>query len=327
MKGFDVDRFVRERTPEWNELERLLTQVETGGMPALGLAGARRLGQLYRSASSDLVRARTELADASLVDYLNALVARAYAWVHAPAPHRGRRVWDFFAREFPRTVRREWRVITAAALLMAVGAAFGAGTGLQDPGSGAVTVPEAFQHVPEQRVAQDEQTGGTADAHTSAAFSAWLFTHNLQVGFVVFALGLTFGLGTVALLLYNGVPLGALAAQYHLAGEGLFFWAWILPHGIPELTVVCIAGGAGLVLARGLWVPGRRRRGDALMAESRTAVRLVLGAMPMLLLAGLIEATLSQMHEPRVPYFLKLAFAGIVGAAVYGFLVFGGRGR
>lgn len=327
MAGFDVDRFVRERAPDWRELERLLDRVDGSGMGALGLDGARRLGQLYRGVSNDLVRARTELADVSLVDYLNHLVARGYGRIYAGSSGRARRLGSFFVREYPRTVRREWRPIVLAALLMAAGGAFGAVSAARDPGSNSVMVPGAFQHDPDERVAHDEQTGGDADAQRSAVFSTWLFTHNIQVTFGVFALGITFGIGTVALLFFNGAPLGSLAVQYHQAGHGLFFWAWILPHGIPELTSVAIAGGAGLIVARGLLLPGRRTRRDALVAEARTAVRLIVGTMPVLLLAGLIEGTISQMHEPRVPYLAKLAFAVLVGGAVYAFLLLAGRGE
>jgi uncharacterized membrane protein SpoIIM required for sporulation len=324
-KGFDVDRFVRERTGEWQELEGMLAAVDAEGMPSLGIEGARRLGQLYRAVSSDLVRARTEVVDLALVDYLNDLVARTYARVYAGSPGLSRRIAEFFLEEFPRTVRHEWRPIALAAALLVGGAAFGAVAAVRDPGSIMVTIPDVFQHDPATRVARDEATGGGAGADESAVFSTWLFTHNIQVTFTVFALGLTFGIGTVVLMFFNGAPLGALAVQYHQAGHGLFFWAWILPHGIPELTVVAIAGGAGLVLARGLWLPGRRRRMDALVAEARTAVRLVVGAMPVLVLAGLIEGTISQIHAPRLPYLLKLAFAAVMGVGVYAFLLRAGR--
>ena len=130
----------------------------------------------------------------------------------------------------------------------------------------------------------------------------------------------------MSVLFANGVPLGALAMQYHQDHVGLFFWAWILPHGIPELTEIIIAGGAGLILARGLLVPRRRSRKDALIAEARRSVRLVIGGMPILVLAGCIEGTISQMHEPRVPYVLKLVIAAIVGCAVWAYLLCAGRG-
>jgi hypothetical protein len=95
-KGFDVDRFVRERTGEWQELEGMLAAVDAEGMPSLGIEGARRLGQLYRAVSSDLVRTRTEVVDLALVDYLNDLVARTYARVYAGSPGLSRRIAEFF---------------------------------------------------------------------------------------------------------------------------------------------------------------------------------------------------------------------------------------
>jgi uncharacterized membrane protein SpoIIM required for sporulation len=167
------------------------------------------------------------------------------------------------------------------------------------------------------------QEGLTAEHDTgqSAVFSSFLFTHNIQVTFLVFALGITFGVGTAFVLFWNGIPLGALAAQYHASGEGLFFWAWILPHGVVELTVVLIAGASGFVLARGLWVPGLRSRRRALMDEARVAVALVLGGMPMLVVAGLVEGTISQMHAPLVPYSAKLVFAALLFCAMLAYLL------
>jgi len=326
MHGFDVNRFVREKAPRWQELDATLDALDAAGVSSLDLEGARRLAKLYRGVSSDLIQARTELVHASVVDYLNGLLARAYAHVHVRPSGGGRRVRRFLLAGYPRLVRAEWRPIALAAALFFAGAAFGAVATVVDPRSHAVVVPEQHQgRSPAERVRDEEQAGGLSSEGAAAPFSSFLFTHNIQVTFMAFALGITFAVGTVAMLFYNGVPLGALAAQYHLDGEGLFFWAWILPHGIPELTSIFIAGGAGLILGRGLLLPGRRRRGEALRSEARIAVRLVVGTMPLLVLAGLIEGTLSQMHEPFLPYPAKLVFAAIVGACVYAYLLVAGR--
>lgn len=328
MHGFDVTRFMRERAPVWQELERALAVVEQRGIDALGLDGARRFGALYRTVSSDLIRARTELVDASVVDYLNDLVARSYAHIYAGTSARKGRLLAFFLREFPRLFRAEWRAVVLSAALLLGGGGIGALFAAIDPSALGVLVPDQHQAwTPAERVADEEQSGGASDGHQAAAFSSFLFTHNIQVTFLAFALGLTAGIGTAALLFFNGLPLGALAVQYHQAGEGLFFWAWILPHGIPELTVIFIAGAAGLVIGRGIVRPGRLRRRDALVQEAGRAVRLVIGGMPLLVLAGVIEGTISQMHEPRVPYVLKLVFAVVVGAGVYAYLLLAGRSR
>jgi uncharacterized membrane protein SpoIIM required for sporulation len=302
--------------------------VEARGLAALDLDGVRHFGALYRSVSSDLVRARTELVDATLVDYLNDLVARSYALIHTRPSGAGSFVARFSRTEFPRLVRAEWRAIALSGALFMAGAGVGATFTALDPASLGVLIPDQHQaHTPSERVREDEEGGGLDDGQEAIAFASMLFTHNIQVTFLVFALGLTFGVGTVSVLFYNGVPLGALAMQYHLEGEGLFFWAWILPHGIPEITEIFIAGGAGLVLARGLLFPGRRRRKDALVAESKRAAKLVIGGMPILVLAGVVEGTISQMHEPVMPYVAKLAVAALVGSGVYAYLLFAGRGE
>ncbi|MCB9593472.1 MAG: stage II sporulation protein M [Sandaracinaceae bacterium] len=325
MKGFDVNRFLVERRAEWDELESLLSRVEREGLSALGIDGARRFGKLYRAVSSDLIRARTELVDVSVTDYLNDLVGRSYAQIHAGTGQRGKRLLSFFVEEFPRLFRLEWKVIALSAALFFAGGAVGAVAVAVDSDALGVLIPEQHQaQTPDERIARDTARGDHG-GHQAAQFSSFLFTHNIQVSFMVFAMGLTFGVGTVSMLFYNGVPIGALAMQYHQAGDDLFFWAWILPHGIPELTSIFVAGGAGLLLARGLLMPGRRRRRDALVAEAKQAARLVVGVMPVLVLAGLIEGTISQIHEPTIPYWAKLAFALLVGTGLYAWLLLAGR--
>ncbi len=221
MKGFDVNRFMQERAPAWEELEALLRDVDVRGLSSLDIAGARRFGGLYRSVSSDLIRARTELVDAAVADYLNDLVARSYAHIYAGSGGRARNLLRFFSHEFPRLFRAEARAIGASAAILLAGVAFGAAFTALDPQALGVLVPDEHQTLtPHERVAHEEESGGLDRGDASAAFSSFLFTHNIQVTFLVFALGITFGVGTVGVLFFNGVPLGALAVQYHLDGRG-----------------------------------------------------------------------------------------------------------
>jgi uncharacterized membrane protein SpoIIM required for sporulation len=127
-------------------------------------------------------------------------------------------------------------------------------------------------------------------------------------------------------LFWNGIPLGALAAQYLGSGQGRFFFAWILPHGVVELTVVAIAGAAGFVIARGLLRPGERSRPRALQQEAKRAVQLVFGGMPLLVVAGLVEGSVSQLHPPLLSLSFKLTFAVLLALANFAYLGFAGRG-
>jgi uncharacterized membrane protein SpoIIM required for sporulation len=327
MRGFDINRFVRERGADWSRLETSLLRIEQSGVRGQSLADLRAFARLYRRISSDLLRAQSAAVNANLLDYLNDIVARAYAVVHAAQPPRRGKLLDFFFREFPRHFRRERRLIALAAGVLACGIVFGALSVARDPYALGALIPDDHQAFsPSERVHHDQRIAGrTMQGDRAAAFSGWLFTHNMEVSILIFALGLTFGIGTLAVLFFNGVPLGALAAQYHQDGQALFFWAWVLPHGFTELTVVCIAGGAGLIIARGLWLPGRRSRAQALATEARGATSLLLGALPLLAVAGVVEGSISQLHPPTLPYEAKLTFALLLAIAVSSFLLRAGR--
>lgn len=322
------DAFSRARSPDWQTLEALLTRFETHGPAALSLREARALGKLYRAACADLLVAQAQLKEAALADYLNVLVARGYAAVYASETRFSFDLVGLFLRVFPALVRRERRLVALSALIFLLGGVFGALVIRSDPSALGLVIPEMHQlRTPSERVRDEATAGDGHDAGAAAVFSSFLLTHNIQVTFLVFALGITLGIGTACVLFFNGVPLGALAAQYHASGQGLFFWAWILPHGVVELTVVVIAGAAGFVLARGLWKPGLQTRGAAVVREGQSAVRLVIGGMPMLVVAGIVEGTISQMHEPAMPYSVKLTVAGGLFVATCLYLSRGGIER
>jgi len=320
----DLNRFLEERSPRWQELEGLLARLERGGLHTLPVADARQFVALYRLASGDLMMARSRSASVEVVDYLNDLVARAYVHVYHGPRIRPAAVGTFYARGFPRLLRRHRGALLLAAACYFGGAAFGAAGVAVDPAAAPYLLPEMHRDVdPATRVARDEGRD-VAGGGSQAAFASFLFTHNLQVSFLVFVLGFAFGVGTAVVLVVNGVMLGSLAAAYHAAGEGLFFWAWILPHGVPEITAVLIAGAAGFLLARGVVLPGDRGRRAAVRTAGRAAVRLILGLVPILAVAGLIEGTISQVHAPELPYTLKLVFSAAVSALLFGWLLRGG---
>lgn len=319
--------FIRDRAGRWAELADLVGDAEARGLHRMEIGDAQRLVALYRAASGDLMMARAGAATAAVTDQLNALLSRAYVVVYRGPRLRPREVAEFVVRGFPRLVRQQAAVIMLAAALFACGGLFGAAGVALDPAGAAYLVDEQHRRLePRERVRLDEGEAA-AGGGDQARFSAFLFTHNIRVSFLAFVLGATFGIGTAVVLFMNGVMLGSLAVLYHRAGEGLFFWAWILPHGIPELTAVFIAGGAGLLLGRAMIAasPGPGARMAALRATGPGAVRLVLGLMPILVLAGVIEGTISQVHEPALPYPAKLVFGLIVGALLFAWLLRAGR--
>jgi uncharacterized membrane protein SpoIIM required for sporulation len=317
--------FIRARRPGWIEAGALLDEAEEGDLSSLSHESARRLVDLYRRASADLIQARTYGAGAEIVRHLETIVARGYALLYPPPPlELGRSFGRFFRDRFPRAVRREGRAFALATGAFAVGLLLGGLTTARDPEAARLFVPGEHQRMtPRERVEAEERAAGEgrgigADGH--AAFSSFLFTHNIGVSIVCFAIGIAWGLPTLLLLGYHGVFIAALAVEYFKDGEGTFFLAWILPHGIIEMTCMLLAGTAGLLLGRGALWPRGRRRGDRVREEARGALDILAGGAVLLVIAGIVEGTLSQIHEPTLPYPLKIAMALALGGALHAYL-------
>jgi uncharacterized membrane protein SpoIIM required for sporulation len=186
-----------------------------------------------------------------------------------------------------------------------------------------------FAHLqgdPSERVAKEEARGDKERRQSKGQFSAYLMTHNTRVSVLVLALGITWGVGSVILLFYNGVILGAVLADYLLAGEGVFLSGWLLPHGSVEIPAILIAGQAGLLLAGAMIGWGNRL---SLRMRLRTIapdlVTLIGGVACLLVWAGLVEAFLSQDHEPVIPYVVKISIGLVALILLTAFLWLGGR--
>ncbi len=316
----ELAEFVDLKRPKWASLERLLDRAERDGLKSLSLDDARALSRLYRSASSDLLWVRARAGSAEVSGFLNDLVGRAYAVTYPGKRVRLSDIGRFLAFGFPDLMAQEWRAYVASFLVFMAGAGFGWLGMMFDPDAAPYLVPEQHLKLDPTKRAQDEAKNDGAGAGEQAAFSSFLFTHNIGVAFFAFALGITAGVGTVIMLFINGVLLGALAWVYASKGMMGWFWAWILPHGIPEITAICIAGAAGFILARGLVAPRGVARREAVRREAITAVKLLLGTLALFVLAGLIEGTISQIHPPRLPIWFKIGFAVTVGLGVYAYL-------
>jgi uncharacterized membrane protein SpoIIM required for sporulation len=150
----------------------------------------------------------------------------------------------------------------------------------------------------------------------SSIMSAGIMTNNIKVAFLAFAGGVTFGLVTVYMLVYNGIIVGALAAVFWHQGMSYEFWAYIVPHGMIELTAIFIAGGAGLLMGYKLFVPGRFTRGYQLKEQAKRSVQLLLGTIPLFVIAGIIEGFITPAAIP-LPAKYMVALLTVFGLILY----------
>jgi uncharacterized membrane protein SpoIIM required for sporulation len=318
----DLQSFIADERRVWSELEALLERIENDPAIRLTLDEIRRFHYLYQRASADLAKINTFAAERELNRYLEALVARAYGEIHQTRarPAVPFQPLQWFLTTLPRTFRRHVRAFWLSLAITLAGCAFGGLALTLDPGAKAVLMP--FQHLaqsPAERVAREKQDKGQRLAGRKASFSAELMTHNIRVSVLTFALGMSYGLGTITMLFYNGVILGAVGADYIAGGQTQFLLGWLLPHGAVEIPAILLAGQAGLMLAGALIGWGRRLTLRRRLAElAPDLVTVVSGLALLLVWAGLVEAFLSQYHEPVIPYAAKILF----GLAELALLVF-----
>jgi uncharacterized membrane protein SpoIIM required for sporulation len=313
----DLARFVETERPYWTTLEKTLDWVASDPTRQMTLEDLERFHVLYQRVSADLAKVSTLASEGDLRLYLEGLVSRAYAEVHESRDRRRFRPWRWFTVEFPRTFRSHARAFQLAVALTIAGVAFGALALRIDAEAKSVIMPfEGLEVSPSERVAREKLEQGKRLAGKKSQFSASLMTHNTQVALLTMALGMTFGFGTLVLLFYNGVILGAVAFDYIHGGEAIFLMGWLLPHGVIEIPAILVGGQTGFVIAHALIGWGSRiSRSDRLRAVSRDVVTLAGGAALMLVWAGIVEAFLSQYHEPVIPYGAKIAF-GLLEAAL-----------
>jgi len=323
----DPARFVLSERTYWDELQTMLDKLRVEPGWRMSIQDVQRLHYLYERCSADLVRLDTFSTEPLLRAYVESLVSRAYAEIHETRARSGKLRWRTLVAAFPRAFRRHLGAFGLAVGLTLLGCSFGWFAVRADPDSKAVLMPfPGLLDPPATRVAREEGARTDRLHGQKASFSAMLMTHNIQVTVMTLACGVTWGIGTVILLFYNGVILGAISADYVGAGYTRFLAGWLLPHGAIEIPAILLGGQAGLVLAGAVIGWGERAsRVDRLRRVAGDLLSIALGAAALLVWAGLVEAFVSQYHQPVLPYGLKIAFGLLELGALSIFLARAGR--
>jgi uncharacterized membrane protein SpoIIM required for sporulation len=313
-----IDRFVEERAARW---DRLATLVRRGrsGVRSMAPEEVLELGRLYRAASSDLAIAQRDYTEDRATGALNSLVAEAHALVYSESQVTGRAVLDFFGRDLPRIVRENLGYVGLAFGLFAVPAVAAYVFGTLNPALLDTTLPENLRANLERRQLWTDIREELRPFAASA-----IMTNNIQVSFIAFAGGALAGTLTVFVLVQNGLLFGSVFAATHGAGLLGALLEFVAAHGFVELSVIFLAGGAGFRVASAILDPGEVSRRDALRLRGAQAVRMILGCIPLLALAGLIEGFIS---PAAIGWQAKAAVGLGTGAALWAYLLVSGRPR
>ena len=313
----------REQRDEWARYVDLVEKGRKRGLPSLSEEEVRAFGQLYRGVTADLARARTYGASPGLLGTVQRWAGAGHNLLYRSSGRVAVSLGHWIAAEFPRAVRRYHRQVLLAALLL-FGPMLATSIAVKDdPVLGRTLAGGMFvQAEATDRDDPDVRYAGEVDPSAMPTGAAFYMTNNISVTLRAFAGGLLAGLGTLQVLLFNGIYIGAAFGVY--ANQGLLpvIMAFVFPHGFIELAAICIGGGAGFGLGSAVLMPGRRTRREALVERARSFFSLLAGAVLMLVVAGLIEGFYSPAALPDAA---KFAFG--IATAVAMVLYFGFAGR
>jgi uncharacterized membrane protein SpoIIM required for sporulation len=309
--------WLEKRKPHWARLEQLLDQSARRGLRSLQRNELQELGLLYRQIAADLATLRNDRGSIHFARYLNQLLARAHNIIYSAQKASPSAILRFFTVTYPTVFRRNFRYVQIAFLIFAVSALVGAALTYQDPDFKLSVLGPQMVRTIEKREMWTHSIVGIKPVASSE-----IMTNNLSVGFATFALGITAGLGTIYMLLFNGLLIGVIGMACHMSGMSLKLWEFVAPHGVLELPAIFIAGGAGLRTAAGLLFPGYLPRRASLTQAGTEAVQLLLGTIPILIIAGTIEGFVS---PTGLAIALKFAMAGALFVLLLVYLFVTGR--
>jgi uncharacterized membrane protein SpoIIM required for sporulation len=308
----NVQRWITGRAAKWQELEALLQRVEKQGIKSLTATEIGNLASLYRSIAADLARAQTNQISPSIIEELQALTSRAYSQVYRGS-HKQELAGmiNFYAWELPGVIRETWMYTAISISIFVLGGLIAWWCAWKDPSFMPLIAPPEL--ITKVRDRHELWMGSILGSEPLAA--SQIMVNNMLVCFRAVAGGISAGILTIFVIFFNGLMIGGIAVLVGQNGLSLPFWAFVFPHGALELPAIFLAGGAGLLIGKSIVWPGKYRRRDALKIHGAQAAQLVMGIVPMLFVAGLIEGFFSPQEV--IPAVLKY----LVGSVIFTFFM------
>jgi uncharacterized membrane protein SpoIIM required for sporulation len=314
----EISRFIKENKAQWSELEQLLIQLDKR-KSSLQASHLNRFTELYKITSAHLATMQTHRPVDETTIYLNHLVSGAHNAMYKENNKSSKQLKEFFLHYFPSLIQARGLFIGFALLLFLLGGMLGFFSVWKDPLNLPLIMPGGMADSIDPSKTNDPR----GDLHSPIVSTA-IMTNNIRVAVLAFISGVTLGIGTVYLMINNGLIVGALAAVFMHSGKTYVFWAYILPHGIIELTAIFIAGGAGLYMGYRFFVPGPFPRKLRFLESAKESAQLLIGTIPLFIIAGIIEGYIT---PSTLSLEVKYLIAGITLLILILYYIYGIRVR
>lgn len=289
--------FLRQNKNKWLEYERMLFDNDQE------IIDPDRLAELYIQLTDDLAYARTFYPKSQIVRYLNGLAARTHLAIYKNKKEKSNRFLTFWTTELPIIFRGAHKYMLYSFLIFTFTFLVGIFAALNDEEFLRIVLSDSYVDMTIENIQNDDPMGVYKDMPSFPMF-VMIAYNNIRVSFVAFVYGIFVSFGTIYILFQNGLMLGSFFALFHT--EGLIWEALpvIYIHGTLELSAIVIAGGAGFMLGNSILFPGTYTRTQSIQKAAKNGVKIIIGLMPVFLLAAFLESYITRLTE--MPLVLKL---------------------
>jgi uncharacterized membrane protein SpoIIM required for sporulation/uncharacterized RDD family membrane protein YckC len=316
--GGVAERLVARKSRRWDEFRTLADRAASHGLDSFAAAELPDFAARYREVAADLARARTYRAEPPVLARLERLVAAGHNALYRDERRSVHRVWQFIVEECPAGIIEARRSVALGFLTFLLPGIAGFLLLRERPALADEILPQVVLERAEAGSERQRAGRGYYEAKEGdrPMMASSIMTNNINVAFNCFASGIFAGVGSLVLLGYNGLAMGAISG--HFANRGLlgYLWTFVVGHGVLELFAIWVSGAAGFLLGRALIAPGELTRGEALVLAGRLAVRMVGAVILLLIVAGLIEGFVSASTEP-LAFRLAVSGASLLFLALY----------
>lgn len=317
------DQLYQSRNEDWKKFSELLEKVRRD-ITRLSPEEVDQLGNLYREISSDLSLAQRDFPRHKITKYLNQLVARGHAVIYQQEPFSLGKIVNFIIHTLPQVYRNSISyTLIAAALFLIPALASGLVIRFQ-PAMSKWVLPAGITEEITPMI-ENQELWTDIPINERPFTSSFIMQNNIRVAFLAFGSGVLAGVITGWILISNGLILGGLTGLTAYYGMGLDLWNFVIGHGVIEFSVIIITGGSGLMLGWAVLHPGLLRRRDSLSLAAQSAIKLLIGLVPFLILAGLIEGFISP--NENIPSYAKWVIGISSGLLMQAYLILSGRNR
>ena len=275
----------------------------------------------HRALCEQLLYAENAGFSPALIARLQHLAMQGHQLLYRRQRGSAEKVAAYFLYQLPQAVRREWRYLAAATALFVLPLLLALGIGLLQP---EIAAAQAGEYAAMYEPSEDRRIGESRGADNDVLMFGHYLSNNTGIGLRVVAGGALLGVGVFVSLIYNGWLFGIVSAHMITLGyANKTFFPFVITHAAFEITAILFSGACGLALARGLFVPGRQRRGDAVRALVQRFFPILVAVVLLFFLAALVEAFWSAIWLPPA---VKYTSGALCWALVIAYFTLAGRG-